>query len=387
MRPRRPLPYRRTLRAAAAAGCAAAVAASLVSCEATEKLTTGMKVKSAVEKLGDSPSASVIATVDATPQEAYRFLEKTRGGSPSQRQARLLSRAELTMATSTGDPEKPIKEMDRSEAADVAASLNFGGPDVAEVRSVDEQVYMRVGPQSLAQQAGGAADRRRANEAVELAGKLPGYLASARDALQGKWVRINPYAFDSFARVAQSMSWGGQPVPGSKPGATSAKVRRTTAAASSTLRDATGITAGLNGQAQREFLTGVEKTLAEHASFKAAGQRAGADVVRISMPAHAAARDLADALKPLGVHLNPADVPEHTVHADLSIRRGQLTNLSLDLGQFAPGGTASGAHLPLRLELGGGAAIPVWTSGGAKELKPQDLVAAAAYEALDRRSR
>lgn len=383
MRPSRPLPYRRTRRAAAAAGCAGLLALTVASCGAAEKLTTGMKVKGAVEKLGDSPSASVIASVDGSPQQAYRFLQHTSGSTPSHRQAELLSRAELTMATSTGAPEKPLKEMDRSEAADVAASLNFGGADAAEVRSVDEKVYLRAGPRSLAEQAGGgAADNRRAAEAGRLAGKLPGSLASARDALQGKWVQINPYAFEDFARAAQNMSWGTPPGKSKGAGGTA---RSTADRMSGQLREATSITAGLNGQAQREFLSGVEKTLGDHASFTSAGTRNGADRVRVSMPAHAAAKDLAGALKPLGVRLDPDSVPQQTVTAELAIRRGQLTNLTLDLGQFTGG---HGAHnrLPLKLNLGGGAAIPVWTSGGAKELKPQDLVAAAAYGTLERKS-
>ena len=351
---------------------------TVASCGAAEKLTTGMKVKSAVEKLGDSPSATVIASVQGSPREAYSFLEKTRGGSPSHRQAELLSRAELTLATSSGDPETPLKEMERSDAADVAASLNFGGPDVAEVRSVGEKVYVRAGPQTLAEQAGGSyRDRQRAAEAVALAGKLPGSLAAARDALQGKWVQVNPYAFADFARAAQAMSW--EKVPGG--GGT---VRHAASEVSSGLREASDISSGLNGQAQREFLSGVEKTLADHATFTRAGSRNGADLVRVGMPARAAAKDLAAALKPLGVRLDPSSVPEKNVSAELSIRRGQLTNLTVDLGQFTPGGRGAGAHLPLKLSLGGGAAIPVWTSGGAKQLLPQDLVAAAAYGALGR---
>src|SRR5215203_3152743 len=115
MRPRRLL-SRRSRRVAAAAGCAALVVLSLTSCGAAEKLTTGMKVKEAAERLGDSPPANVIASVPGSPQQAYSFLEKTRGGSPSRREAWLLSRAELTMSTSTGDPEQPLKEMERSEA-------------------------------------------------------------------------------------------------------------------------------------------------------------------------------------------------------------------------------------------------------------------------------
>ena len=64
--------------------------------------------------------------------------------------------------------------------------------------------------------------------------------------------------------------------------------------------------------------------------------------------------------------------------ADLSIRRGQLTSLTLDLGQF----TGGGAHLPLRLEFSGGDAVAVTAPGGTEELQPQDLVAALMYGAL-----
>lgn len=76
-------------------------------------------------------------------------------------------------------------------------------------------------------------------------------------------------------------------------------------------------------------------------------------------------------------------MPDRKVNADLEIRRGQLTGLTLDLEQFlSDEAQAKGVHLPLRMAFGGGDAVPVQAPDGARELKPQDLLAAVMYGAL-----
>ncbi|GAB2814224.1 hypothetical protein [Streptomyces daliensis] len=388
---------RSRMRLAAAATCVTlATTATLSACSTTEKLTTGLKVKSAFEKLGEQPSATVMASVDGTTKDAYTFLEKARGGSPSLKEARLLSRAELTLSVGSGDTETPLKEMKTSDAADMAAALNFGGRDVFGVKSVHDKLYLRVALQTLVAQTGGSAEARAdAAETVALADDLPLSLHSARDALKGKWVRVDPDAFDDFARAAETLSERAKNREDAKKGkgkgedtrrGTDRVVAEEGRRTSQGVKEATAVGSGLDGQSQREFLHGMEKTLAEHASFKAAGERGGAEIVRMTLPGRAAADDLSAALKPLGAQVDPDAIPDGDVTAELELRRGQLTGLTMDLGQLTGnGGKGEGAaHLPLRLEFGGGAAVFVDAPGGAKELKPQDLLAAIMYGALGR---
>jgi len=420
---RRPRP-----RLVTALGCAALLTAT-AACSATEHLTTGMKVRGAVVKLGEQPSSSVTASVDGSTRQAYEFLRRTRGDAATHKDAQRLARAELTLAAGSGSEETPLKEMRGSDATDVAAALNFGGRDVAAVKSVGDKLYLRVSLHSLVRQTGGShRARETAKEIVALADDLPPSLGAARDALQGKWVRADPEAFDDFARTGERLAErgseraaaarraqdakkrspekkrsqekrtpAGKTSDGEKSGekkrdgarekkraeaAHEAAAKRAQAEKYREVRDAVTIGSALDGQSQREFVTSFQRLLAKHATFSDGGERNGADHVRLTLPGRESARDLVAALKPLGAEVDPDRVPDGDITADLALRRGQLTALTLDLGQFA----GHGSHLPLRVDFGGGNALSVTDPGGTKELKPQDLLAAVMYGALGTRN-
>ncbi|MFI8854912.1 hypothetical protein [Streptomyces sp. 891-h] len=370
----------------AAATCAAVLAVAVTGCSMAEKVTTGLKVKHAFEKLGEQPSASVLVSVDGDRAEAEKFLRAAGAGdNASTRQAaRLLTRGELTFAVGSDREETPLKELSRSERLRFAAAVNFGGRDVLAAKSVEEKLYVRMNLRSLVAQTGGSeAERHRARRIVSVAKDLPASLGSARDALNGKWVEIDPEAFDDFARAAREITaeekkderkngYGRHRKTGSEEGDEASK----------RLSRATAAGRALNGESEREFLEGLEKTLGEHARFRKAGEYGGAEHVTVSMPARRAAPDLSEALEALGARLDPAKVPDKTVSADLQIRRGQLTGLTVDLGQFLSGEQAGKVHLPLRMDFGGGGAVSVQAPDGVRELKPQDLLAAVMYGAL-----
>ncbi|OEV10334.1 hypothetical protein [Streptomyces nanshensis] len=415
---RPPSGSRTTVRAAAAVSCAALLAASVSACSSAERLTTGMKVRNAVVKLGDQPAATVIASVDGSPRQAREFLAQVGNGKGDgdgkgdaddgdstdkalDKAALRLARAEVTLSAGTGDEEEktPLKELPKSDAANVAAAVNFGGKDVAAVKSVDDRLYLRADLEDLVEQTEGSKRARRAvSEIVALADDLPGSLRAARDALKGKWVRADPETFDDFARAAETLAErqqrkhhedeaeadGGKHGDGDGDGdgngdaASEEHEESEQARRSREIRDAVTVGSALNGQSQREFISGVQELLREHAEFDARGERGGAEHVRLTLPGKKAAKDLVAALRPLGAEIAPRRVPQGDIVADLSIRRGQLTSLTLDLGQF----TGGGAHLPLRLEFSGGDAVAVTAPGGTEELQPQDLVAALMYGAL-----
>lgn len=361
---------------------AAVLAVALTGCSATEKLTTGLKVKHAFEKLGEQPTASVLMSVDGSTGDAERFLRAAGAGDTraTRHAAKLLARGELTLAVGSDREETPLKELSRSERLRFAAGLNFGGRDVLNVKSVEERLYARVNLRSLvAQTDGSTTDRRRARRIVSLAKDLPTTLGSAKDALKGKWVEIDPESFDDFARAAQQIA---KEEKRGEFGRHGAAVSEQSDATSKRLGRATAAGRALNGESEREFLEGLEKTLGRHAEFTKAGEYGGAEHVTVSMPARRAAPDLSRALEALGARLDPDKVPDRKVSADLQIRRGQLTGLTLDLAQFLSGGKAEKAHLPLRMVFGGGDAVSVRAPDGVRELKPQDLLAAVVYGAL-----
>ncbi|SCK51482.1 hypothetical protein [Streptomyces sp. WMMB 322] len=394
--------FRTPLRATAVLSCALLVATSVSACSSAQRLTTGLKVRNSVVKLGDQPASTVVVSVDGSPRQAREFLTARAGGGKrhaSMQAARMLSRAELTVSAGTDDEETPLKEMPESDAANVAAALNFGGNDVAAVKSVKDELYLRVNLRTLAKYTADSEETREAaSEIVDLADELPHTMGAARDALKGKWVRADPEAFDDFARVAETLAERRQnksdqrsredqeDAEGDKADARGKEDKSThkrteeseEARRSREIRDAVTIGSALDGQSQREFISGVQDLLREHAEFEATGEFRGAERVRMTLPGRKAARDLVAALRPLGAEIDPARVPGSDIVADLAIRRGQLTSLTLDLGQF----TRGEAHLPLRLEFSGGDAVSVTAPGGAKELMPQDLVATAMYGAL-----
>ncbi|MBQ0866679.1 hypothetical protein KBZ21_10445 [Streptomyces sp. A73] len=376
---------------AAAATCVTVLAVAVTGCSLAEKVTTGLKVKHAFEKLGEQPAASVLVSVDGNRAEAEKFLRAAGADddSSTRQAARLLTRGELTFAVGSDREETPLKELSRSERLRFATALNFGGRDVLAAKSVEEKLYVRMNLRSLVAQTGGsAADRQRARTIVALAKDLPTSLGSAKDALKGKWVEIDPEAFDDFARAARQIA--AEEKRGEKKGEFGRHHRGAAGAGGSEQSDetskrlsrATAAGRALNGESEREFLEGLEKTLGEHARFRKAGEYGGAEHVTVSMPARRAAPDLSRALEALGARLDPSTVPDKTVSADLQIRRGQLTGLTVDLGQFLSGKQAEKVDLPLRMVFGSGDAVTVQAPDGARELKPQDLMAAVMYGAL-----
>jgi hypothetical protein len=384
-RPTPPARFRRRApyRVAAVLSCTALLAGSVSACSQAERLTTGMKVRYAVMKLGQQSSATVVASVDGSPRQARAFLARARGGEAqvSQLAAERLARGELTVSAGVGDEgeEIALKDMPESDAANVAAALDFGGDQVAAVKSVDDELYLKADLKYLVDEAK-ASERwqRRAEEVTGLADDLPSTLKATKDALRGGWVRVDPMAFDDFAEAAEELAVR-QRATSKVPHVYEEQARRYRE-----VRDAVTVGQALEGQPQRAFLASVQDLFRQHAEFEPRGEHAGAEHVRMTLPGKKAAKDVVAALRPLGAEIDPSRVPDRDVTADLTIRRGQLTAVDIDLGRLVGGPSDSRPRLPLHLEVSGGDAVAVTEPPGAEELLPQDLVAAMAYGALGR---
>ncbi|MEE1931028.1 hypothetical protein V1J52_23085 [Streptomyces sp. TRM 70351] len=348
-------------RRALAALCATVLLlAGTAACSAAERLTTALRVKAAVERLGEHREVSVTARLDATQAQAHAYLRHRAGPGADderlRRQARLLTDLEVAAAVRSG---KPLRDLAPSDRLDSATAVSFGGQDVFGVRSVDRRLYVHVSLAALVRDVGPRGPvLRHAPELEQLTEDLPSSLRAAQAALRGYWVHVKPAEFGEFAEVL-----------GGEAGEPAERLARSTSVLT-------------GASVQHRLADAVGGTLREHAGFQDAGRRGGAEHVTVTLPARQAATTLAAALEPLRHHLGDPDLaaleraPDRAVRLDLGIRDGVLASLTVDLGQLDP--RAPGA-LPLRLEFAPGEVTAVAAPRGARSLAPQDLLTALTY--------
>ncbi|TDC19989.1 hypothetical protein E1265_22940 [Streptomyces sp. 8K308] len=349
-----------------------------------QQAQAGLEVSDAADELLSWEALTVGATLEATPEEVYAYLQRAAardGGTvqPSADQARLLADLELTIAV--GDPEREtqMRELDPDDELDGAMTVNFGGRDVAGVKNIGDNTYVRVGAQAVVDDVygGGEAAVARAQRLEQDAAQLPDSLTAARNALAGNWVEIDP---DRYADYAAALSEGG---------------------GDGVSADAAGRMAGalidggelLTPEAQWEFVEALETTLRSEATLRPSGEARGAELVTVTMASDDARRALAPLLALLTAQTERFGLPPlvdrstdttEPVEAGLEIRNGVLTAATFDLGQFA--GPDAGS-LPLRLALTGGSALSLNPPDPADgQLAPEDLTVALLYlEMLDER--
>lgn len=328
-------------------------------CTAADHLTSAMKVKSAVERLGEQDSVSVTARFDATPAQIQAYLQEGEGlgkGGNVERNAELLADLEIAAAVSAG---QPLKDVAREDRVDNAAALNFGGRDVFAFKSVDRKLYTRVNLTALAREI--KDDGQKLDQAAELreiTKELPPSLSSAKSALRGEWVRVSP---DEFGQLKEAI--GGEAGEGSD----------RLAQATALLREP---------MLQHQAVTAVEKALGKRAKFTSTGKREGAEHVTLTLNAREAATELGRALAPVRAQLGDPDLdglkraPDQDLTIDLAIRHERLSSLTVDVGQFDPGRSGS---LPLKLTFATGEVVSVVGPADAERLSPQDLMSAVSY--------
>ncbi|HZG05828.1 MAG TPA: hypothetical protein VE546_20005 [Streptomyces sp.] len=365
-----------TRKSLAAAGCALLIAAS-ASCDTSERADAETRARRAVEKLGEWEAVSVTARVEAPADDVYAFLRRLggrEGGAlPSRTDALALSRMETAI---TVGADKPLKDVGEGDRLDSGTMVNFGGVDLAGYKSIGTDFYVRADWTRLASELNwGHATVTQAAELAGSADELPPSLAAARDMFQGRWVQIDPEEFDHFARAV-----------GGKYGERAERL-------------ANSVDLLQSARAQHHVVDSVRRALDEHASFRDAGRRDGAEHITVSLPARAVARDLAAALGPLEERFDGIGfawlerAPDREVTVDLALRDGALSGMTVDLAQFAgpedpegsggSGDSGGSGKLPLTLFFAAGQAVPVEAPQGAKWLDPQDVMAAALYGELD----
>ncbi|MDT0309115.1 hypothetical protein RM780_19425 [Streptomyces sp. DSM 44917] len=363
-----------------ALGGAALLAAGTGACQVIEGARAGHAVSGAVDELTKWEAVTATATVDATPEQVYDYLRRAdeRQGREGPRatpgEARLLSDLELTV--SVGDPEGDtrLRDLEEGAALDGAMTLNFGGRDVAGVKQLAGDTYVRVGGQAVVEDVygGGEAAVARAERFERDAARLPESLGSAAAALRGDWVRVDPFAYEGYAEALAEEA-GVPPA--------------TAAALAAALTDGGAL---LTPEALWAWTDGLESTLRSGATLDRRGEERGAERVDVTLPAGEAQRAAGPLLALLDEQSErfglpplagePAD-PAGPVTLELTIRNGVLTDVGFDLAQFAPGGAEGEAgSLPLNLRLNGGSALNLDPpEEPAEALSPEDLTVALLY--------
>lgn len=355
----------------AAAGCALLLTVS-AACGGSGEADAGTRARQSLDRLGEWEAVSVTARIEAPAGRIHEFLRRGHGRGTwpavSRADARLLARTEVALSVGA---DRPLKDVGAGDRLDTAASLGFGGPDLAGCRSIGTDFYVRADWTGLADETGGR--RGTVVQAASLAASaddLPPSLAAARDLFRGRWVQIDPEEFDHFARAV-----------GGKYGERAQRL-------------ANSVDLLQSAEAQHRLIRSVRRALDRHAGFRDAGRADGAERIAVSLPARAVAGDLSAALEPLEERAGGIgfawleEAPDREVTVVLELRGGTLTGMVVDLGQFLREEDSGGlGELPLTLDIAPGEAVAVKAPEGARWLDPQDVMAAVLYGELGSRAR
>ncbi|MBL1065467.1 hypothetical protein [Streptomyces sp. 7-21] len=335
----------------------------------------GTDISDAASELLAWHGVTVQAGVDGTAEEVYDYLLHAGGGEqPSMDDARRLADMELTavFADPAGE-DAELRDTEPGTALNSAVAVNFGGEDVAGVKSIGNDTWVKINWEGVVRGVlhGDDAAVEQARRFREDARRLPDSLGLASTALGGGWVKVDPARYDEYAEVLTEHA--GMP-------------EAPAAAAADALAD---VTALLSPQAQWRFLAGLGGLGNAGVTLQEAGEEHGAQVVEVELPAGEAWRvmePLAAALNEQGARfglpplVSEPEEPGAPVVVDVRIRNGVLAGLTLDLGQFAGAGEdgRQAPPLPLDVTLTSGAALSLSSSSG-ETLTPEDLTVALLY--------
>ncbi|MEU1539627.1 hypothetical protein ABZ461_16185 [Actinacidiphila glaucinigra] len=356
-----------TRKGIAAFGCAAFIATT-AACGTAGDLSAGARLQRALDRLGEQKAVTVSVGFDGSEQRIWSALKGSDGFTRAD--AKMLAGLDVSLSVSAARPLKDLKDDkddkdgkdDKAEGASVALRVSFGrGEDLLEMRSLsDGKTYLRVDVQqflSLADDLGSAQSKggmKGFRTFLDAADELPSSYRSVKDALGGKWISVDPAAFQEFSRSMAAAGPAGSPLPD---------------------------TPELDAGTQERITKALRRALERNAKITDAGTKDGADIVKVTVPAGKTADALADALEPLADKLpdgvSPSDlkdVPDKDVTVDVAVKDGTLSGISLDLDQFDSGDEIHGA-LPLTVGFAPDAA-PVAAPAGATPLDPQDVMGA-----------
>ncbi|WP_277439530.1 hypothetical protein [Streptomyces sp. SPB162] len=352
----------------AAIGCVALIASASAACGTVQQVGAAVKVKNAVDRLGEQKAVTATVAFDATEAQIWAAMKGEDDFTKDD--AKMLAGLHARLGVSS---DKPLKDaaatQDAKGGMGDGSSFSFqltsdaaGKQNLIEVRAVDKKVYLRADVKALSALGGDkGGDRAGIDGFLGSADKLPPSLDVVKDALTGKWISLDPQVFTEFSKtLGGDKSLGKSPLPVPDP-------------------------SSLDAKTQQQLVDAVKQAIAQNAKFTDKGSTDGVDHVIMTVPAGQTAKDLAKGFAPLEKQIpgfkapDPGKVPAKDLAVDLSIKDGMLSGISLDVAQFneKPQG-----KLPLVIGLNGGSA-PVEAPAGARELKPQDIMGLFMFGAMN----
>ena len=357
----------------AAAGVVALITAGSAACGA-DKTTPQGRVGDAFQKLGHQNTLTVGLGFDGSADQVYSAMSAEDGFTRAD--AKLLSSLHISLAVSSQKSFSVLGKDPSGKGGAMSFSLtsdDAGGGALAEVRAVDQKVYLRFdikGLEKLDTNGADSGSMAQLNQFVDGADQLPSNLASVKAALKGQWVAVDPKAFTAFAKSMAGANGG------STSGSTGSGDSGTAG-----LPFGAG-TPALDAKTRRQFVDGLRKALSTNVTYTELGSRNGADHVKVSVPARQFTKDVAADLAPALRQIpgfKPSDltdmenaegVPDKTLSVDVGIKNGGVSSVSFDIAQLDAKVHGS---LPLVLSFKGSAAS-ISAPSGASTLNPQDIM-------------
>ncbi|MEU3460983.1 hypothetical protein ABZ721_13625 [Streptomyces sp. NPDC006733] len=340
----------------AAIGCVALIATASAACGTVQQVGAAVKVKNAVDKLGEQKAVTATVSFDATEDQVWAAMKGEDDFTKDD--AKMLASLHAKLGLSS---DKALKDSaaakDAKAAPSDASSFSFqlssdaaGKQNLIEVRSIGKKVYIRADVKALAS-LGGKDKETSLEGLLPSAEDIPASLGAVKDVLEGKWVSIDPAAFSDLGKtLGGDKGLGKSPLP--DPSSFDAKT-------------------------QQQLVDAIRNAMEHNAKFTDKGSDHGVDHVTMTVPGGPAAKELAKSLAPLekqipdfkAADLNKVPAKDYTV--DLSIKDGMLSGITVDLTQLNK--KPSQGKLPLVIGLDGGSA-PVTAPAGARPFTPQDIM-------------
>jgi len=231
----------------------------------------------------------------------------------------------------TVSADKALKDLKSTDSDAVSYDMAFkaGGTDLVDLRTVKGALYLKVDlPHLMSLSGQPASSQSPLPDSPELPPALKGAIQAVA---AGKWVGISAADLKSVSQLAQTFGGGGDLGAATPAGPDQLQVTQfTTALMAALTKDATVTDKGNN----EVEVTGKVKTLGQDV-LAAVGPLLG------SLPA-----STKTSLDKTKESLN--SIPDtQTVTFDAWLSGGSLSELKIDLFQFAPAGESGGGHLPL----------------------------------------
>ncbi|WP_037603654.1 hypothetical protein [Streptacidiphilus rugosus] len=322
-----------------ALSCAVAIAAGAAACGTAKQLSAAEQVSDGFDKLGAAKSVKVSFSLDATPAQLVALAGTSAADKLKLTDATKLSGLGATVTlSSAGSVQQALKVLQDPKATGLPAGSALAmevhagdGKPLVEIREIGEKAYVRIGLDQIVSLSGDASMRTEIAQMRAGMAQMPAAYSAVKDLFEDKWVGIDVKAAGELAKNA--------PTTGLPVGITPSAAPSLDAATRTKLSDA---------------VIGVFK---KDVAFTDKGSKDGVQQIQVAAPARQLVTDLQGAVLPIvrtipGVGSKlptgaPTDVPDKQAAAEVFLKDGVVTKVTMDLNQLDPAG--AGQQLPVSL--------------------------------------